>query len=73
LDWCFKAAEERVCAIVSNNHREAYEEAALLTVAAYETLLAMKKKEEAQHFVNRIRVRFPRHSAFQRELKSQMK
>ena len=72
-DWCFKAAEARVNAIVSNNRRSAYDRVSLLTVASYEALLAMKKAEEARGFVNRIRERFPRHSAFQHELQSFMR
>ena len=69
-EWCFKAAEARVNAIVSNNHRRAYDRAALLTVASYETMLAIQNEKEAKNFVNRIRDRFPRHSAFQRELQA---
>lgn len=69
IQWCFDIAKKRVFSIVSNQHRGAYHRAALLTAVCYEVLQALGKPQEAINFYKEIKNTFPRHSAFQRELK----
>jgi paraquat-inducible protein B len=68
IEWCLQAAEERVNGIVSNQHRNAYDKAALLTIACTVTLKHINP-DEATKFFNRIKNKYPRHSAFQAQLK----
>ena len=68
LNWCLQTAEERICGIVSKQHRGAYDRAALLTIACTE-LLQRIEPVEAARFHSKIKNRFPRHSAFQTELR----
>ena|SRR3990167_3727201 len=60
--------EARVNGIVSNQHRNAYDKAALLTTACTATLKHINPAE-ATRFFNAIKNKFPRHSAFQSELR----
>lgn len=69
VSWCLTASAKRVRDIVSNQHRGAYDRAALLTGACVEALKAASK-QNALEFFNRIKDEFPRHSAFQAELKA---
>ena len=71
FDWCLKTAETRIDHIVSNQHRGAYDRAALLTVACTEALKLINP-DEAMIFFNRIKNKFPRHSSFQAQLKQAM-
>jgi hypothetical protein len=66
--WCIMAAENRISAIVSNQHRRAYDRAALLTVACTDALKFIKPIEAVKFFEG-IKNKFPRHSAFQAELR----
>ncbi len=66
--WCLKIAEERISGIVSNQHRGAYDRAALLVAACTESL-RLTSQEDSSLFYNRIKNQFPRHSAFQGELR----
>lgn len=68
IRWCLREAENRICAIVGNQHRGAYDRAAILTVACTETL-GQTNSAKAIQFFNKIKSKFPRHSAFQSELK----
>jgi hypothetical protein len=69
LAWCLDVARRRVAAIVSGQHRKSYDKAALITVASAEVLQLRGDQPGANRFVEDIRTRFPRHSAFQAELK----
>ena len=66
--WCLTASAKRIRDIVGNQHRGAYGRAALLTGACVEALKATSK-QKALEFFNKIKDEFPRHSAFQAELK----
>jgi hypothetical protein len=67
IKWGLAAAENRVIDIVSNQHRKAYDRAALLTVACSDAL-ALTNPTKAINFYNKIKNKFPRHPAFQAEL-----
>jgi len=69
LAWCLEVARRRVEAIVGGQHRKSYDKAATLTAACAETLRQRGDLAAATAFVSEIRTRFPRHSAFQAELK----
>lgn len=70
IDWCLKIAEKRIFSIVSNQHRGAYGRAALLTMVCSEFLQLTGKEQEAIDFYAKVKGAFPRHSAFQRELRA---
>jgi len=70
LAWCLDIARQRVESIVSNQHRGSYGKAALLTVAVAEALRLRGDASRGNAFLDAIRTRFPRHSAFQSELRS---
>jgi tetratricopeptide (TPR) repeat protein len=70
LPWCLDVAQQRAAAIVSGQHRKSYDKAAVLTTACAEVLRLRGNREAAGAFVSEIRNRFPRHSAFQAELKT---
>ena len=61
-------ARERMRAIVSNQHRKAYERAASVMVALAEVHALIGEAEEGVEVVRGAREEFPRHSAFRREL-----
>lgn len=69
LAWCLDVIRRRVAAIVSGQHRKSYDKAAILTVAGAEVLQLRGDQPGANRLVEDIRTRFPRHSAFQAELK----
>ena len=69
IKWCLAEAENRITAIVGNQHRGAYDRAAILTVACTETLELIDSSTKAAQFFNKIKSKFPRHNAFQSELK----
>lgn len=70
LTWCLDVARKRVEAIVGNQYRKSYNKAANLTVACAEVLRLRGDAKGADAWVSEIRQRFPRHRAFQAELKS---
>jgi len=70
LAWCLGIARQRVNAIVSNKHRKAYDRAAMLIAACAEVLRLQGADREATALLNEVRTRFPRHRAFQAELKA---
>ncbi|GIV86473.1 MAG: hypothetical protein KatS3mg054_0502 [Chloroflexus sp.] len=70
LAWCLDTARKRVEAIVSNQYRDIYDEAANLTVACAELLRLRGDDRAADELVAHIRERFHRYRAFQRELRS---
>lgn len=70
LSWCLDVAQQRVNAIVSNQHRGSYGKAAVLIAACMEVLRLRGKGKEAGVLLDDVRDRFPRHRAFQAELKA---
>lgn len=70
LSWCLDVAQQRVDAIVGNKHRGSYDKAAVLTVACAEVLRLRGNQTAADALVNDVRGRFPRHRAFQAEVKT---
>jgi hypothetical protein len=68
LSWCVDVANQRVDAIVGNQHRGSYGKAAVLAAACAETLQLQGKDKEADAVLDDVRNRYPRHSAFQSEL-----
>jgi hypothetical protein len=70
LAWCLEVTRQRVDAIVSNQNRGSYDQAAVLTAACAEALRTRGDRQAADTFVGEIRNRFPRHRAFQAELKT---
>jgi hypothetical protein len=70
LSWCLDMAQKRVEAIVGAQHRKSYGKAAVLTVACVEVLRARGKSGEANAMLDTVRNRFPRHRAFQSDLRA---
>jgi hypothetical protein len=70
LSWCLDVAQQRVDGIVGNQRRRSYDKAAVLTVASAEVLRLRGDAAAADAFVTDVRGRFPRHSAFQAEVKT---
>ena len=68
--WCLDIARQRVAGIVSNQHRGSYGKAATLTVACVEALRLGGNASGGNAFLEAVRTRFPRHSAFQAELRA---
>lgn len=72
IEWCFEISKKRISSIVSNQHRGAYDRAALLTGVCFDVLQSIGKSEEAVKFYSNIKNQFPRHTSFQKELKNIM-
>jgi hypothetical protein len=70
LAWCLDIAQRRVNAIVGDKHRGSYDKAAVLTVACAEVLRLRGDKAAADALIGEVRNRFPRHRAFQAEMKT---
>ncbi len=68
LSWCLDVANQRVNAIVGNQHRGSYNKAAVLTVACADVMRLREDQTAAEALVNKVRKRFPRHRAFQAEM-----
>jgi hypothetical protein len=73
LDWCLDVAQRRVDAIVGDKHRGSYDRAAVLTVACAEVLRLRGDKAAADALIGEVRDRFPRHRAFQAEMKTALR
>jgi hypothetical protein len=70
LAWAERVGRERIEAIVSNQHRGAYNRAAQVLTALAECRAARDDKAKAESLVKEyIRVKFPRHTAFRSEVK----
>ena len=69
LSWCVEVGERRACAIVEKLRRKSYDKAAVYTAACAEVLRLRRQPELADGLLERMRTRFPRHRAFQDELK----
>jgi tetratricopeptide (TPR) repeat protein len=73
LAWCLDVAQQRVNAIVGDKHRGSYDKAAVLAVACAEVLRLREDKAAADALIGAVRNRFPRHRAFQAEMKSALR
>jgi hypothetical protein len=69
LSWCIEVGERRACVIVEKLRRRSYDKAAVLTAACAEVLRLRRQPESAAGLLERMRTGFPRHRAFQDELK----
>jgi hypothetical protein len=65
-----EVAHRRVDGIVGGQHRKSYDKAAVVTTACAEVLRLRGDRAAADSLVSEVRNRFPRHRAFQAELKS---
>lgn len=63
---------KRVDAIVGNQHRGSYHQAAELLVAMVETLANRGEKQEGVNLIEKYRSKYPRHSAFRSEVSAAM-
>lgn len=70
LAWCVDIAQRRTDGIVGGQHRKSYDKAAVVTTACAEVLRLRGDRAAADSLVSEVRIRFPRHRAFQAELKS---
>jgi hypothetical protein len=70
LSWCLEVARLRVNAIVSNQHRGSYDKAAVLMIGCAEMLRLWGRDQEAAAMLEDVSRSFPRHRAFQAELKA---
>jgi hypothetical protein len=70
LAWCLDVTRQRVNTIVSNQHRGSYDRAAVLLAACAETLRLQGNDREARALLDEACQRFPRHRAFQTEVKA---
>ncbi|MFO1429174.1 MAG: hypothetical protein U1F76_03390 [Candidatus Competibacteraceae bacterium] len=68
LAWCLETARQRVEAIVSGQHRDSYDKAAVLISACAEVLRLRGNRQDGSLLLAEIRNRFPRHRAFLKEL-----
>lgn len=68
LKWCKRETGRRIDAIVSNQYRGSYDKAAKILVAMAETLANRENKQEGLAFVEKYRNKYPRYSAFRREI-----
>lgn len=69
--WADKIGRVRVEAIVSGQHRGAYDRAARVLGALAEYYILAKEKDKARSLLHEfVFVKFPRHNAFRREVKS---
>ena len=68
--WVAASVEGRVKHIVSNNHRKAYDRAATIAGAYCEALEEQEGMPKAREWALKVKNWFPRHSAFQREIRS---
>ena len=69
LNWCLYSAKKQVTFIVQNKKRKDYRIAATLITACAEVLNIRGDVQESQAIIAEIRSQFPRHRAFQAELR----
>ncbi|MGH8886977.1 MAG: hypothetical protein ACRDYX_17770 [Egibacteraceae bacterium] len=69
LDAARKYVEARVHDVVSGQHRGAYQQAAHLAAACAEAMALASGGRTAREFIDSLHARYPRHSAFRRELR----
>jgi hypothetical protein len=69
LDWCAALALRRAEEALANQRRRGYESAAVLAAACAEVLRARGQGRAASALLDGLRTRYPRHAAFQDELR----
>ena len=69
LSWCLGTAKKRAASIVLNQYRRSYWKAATLITAGAEVLRLAGREREAQELISEMANQFPRHRAFQAELR----
>ncbi|MDR2089386.1 MAG: hypothetical protein LBP73_08535 [Clostridiales Family XIII bacterium] len=69
LDWCQEETRKRVKAILEGQYRSSYHKVALLIVAVAEAIRSGKNAERSTEWIKEFRARYPRHSAFHREMR----
>ncbi len=72
LKWCSKEIGKRVDGIVGNQYRNSYYKAADLLVAMAETFANRGEKQKGADFIAKYKSKYPKHSAFKRELTQSM-
>jgi hypothetical protein len=70
LETARRQVEARVVDVVGGQHRGAYQRAAHLAAACAEALTLAGGEHAGRSFVDHLHERFPRHSAFRKELRS---
>ncbi|MDD2282173.1 MAG: hypothetical protein PHD92_02130 [Eubacteriales bacterium] len=73
LDFIIDIIGQRVDAIVGGKYRNSYGKAATLLVAAVETLASRNEGQRGVELLDEFRQKYPRHSAFKRELANTLK
>jgi hypothetical protein len=69
-EWAYKIGRARIEAIVSGQHRNAYDRAARVLGALSEYYALANDKDKARSLMHEfVFVKFPRHNAFRREVK----
>jgi tetratricopeptide (TPR) repeat protein len=68
-----KATKRRVDAIVGRKFRRHYDSCALLMVACLELAQVAEREKSTASWFERLRAKYPRHNAFQRELMSALR
>jgi len=69
LRWCLNISRKRANSIVQNQYRKSYWKAATLITACAEVLKTRGEERKGQSMIDEIRNKFPRHRAFQAELR----
>ena len=70
--WCENQIGLRVDAIVTNQHRGAYDRAAELIVAMGEILMTNYNEPTGMNYILKFKQAYPRHNAFQRSLRENL-
>jgi hypothetical protein len=73
LKWCSKEIGKRVDGIVGNQYRNSYYKAAGLLVAMAETFANRGEKQKGADFIAKYMSKYPKHSAFKRDLTQSMR
>ncbi len=72
LKWCIEQIGKRVDKIIGNKYRNSYNKAADLLLAMAETLKNRGEADNAAALILKYRKKYPKHSAFKRELARSM-
>lgn len=70
LQWCMTMARKRTAAIVGEQYRKSYDKAARVVCACADVLRIAGREQDAAAFPETVRLDFPRHASFQKELRA---
>ena len=70
--WCENQIGLRVDAIVTNQHRGAYDRAAKLIVAMGEILMTNYNEQTGMNYILKFKQTYPRHNSFQKSLRENL-